>query len=170
MAIRVQNGAIDLTGWSPPQRNRIDRHGEPAIEKLPTQRSIKMLHPSGHVVYVALHNGSGSRSPNDPTALRIENEKRGKGFLPYGTCPQTLGLPEHLPETLRGKTPCTRSADDEKIGSEHPCKCIVETEKFRTALHNKKMFELDKRYMSKNERDQRQRDEQINLLEKNQKK
>jgi hypothetical protein len=170
MAIRVQGGAIDLSVWSPPQRNRTDRHGEPAIEKLPTQRSVRMLHPSGHSVYVALHCGSGSRAPNDPTALRIQEEKKRKGFLPYGVCPQTLGVPEHLPENLRSKTPCTRSADGQAIDAEHPCKCIVEVEKFRTAINDKKMGEHDKRWMPRAEREQRQRDEQIALLEKNQKK
>lgn len=148
IGVRLVGGAIDLTGWKPPTRNRIDRHGDPATEKLPTQRSVYMLNPAGHGVWVALHCGSGNRSANDATSARIMAEKMSKGFLPFGRCPQTLDadVQRHLPQNLRGKEACRAGADGQPIGMDHPCKCIVETERIRTIAHNKKMAEGEARF------------------------
>lgn len=169
MAIRLQGNAIDLAVWKAPTRNVTDRHGEPAIEKLPTQRSRYMLNPAGHGVWVALHSGSGNRNPNDPQAIRILDEKMRKGFLPFDRCPQTMEsvLQSHLPEAVRGRAACSTGIDPSKpIGSSNPCKCLKETETFRTKLNDKKMAEIQARYTSKEDKDRALRERQIEALEK----
>jgi hypothetical protein len=168
MAIRLAGTAIDLSVWKPPTRNRLDRHGEDAIEKMPTQRSRYMLNPAGHGVYVALHSGSGNRSPNDPMALRILDEKMRKGFLPFDRCPQTLEMTKFIPAEVKGRPVCKVGADGQRpISQENPCPCLKEIEAIRTKTNDKKMAEAEARYKSKDQRDRDQRDRQIDALERN---
>jgi hypothetical protein len=167
--IRLQGTAIDLAVWSPPQRHTTDKHGQPATEKLPTQRSRCMLNPAGHRVWVALHSGSGNRSPNDPMALRIVAEKMRKGFLPVDRCPQTLEaeMKQHLPAAVRGRAACALGADDKgPISVANPCKCLRATEEARTAAAEKKNAENEARYRTREERDRDLRERQIASLEK----
>ena len=167
MAIRLQGNAIDLAVWKPPTRNRIDRHGEQAIEKLPTQRSMLMLNPAGHLVWVALHSGSGNRAPNDPMALRIQDEKQRKGFLPTHRCPQTIeGAQDHLPKPVRGRAACTQGKAGGKITSENPCTCLVETMDHRTELNVKKDREHAERYKTQEQRDRELQARKVAELEK----
>lgn len=168
IGVRLQGTAIDLARWKPPQRQVIDKHGEPATEKLPTQRSRLMLNLAGHRVWVALHSGSGNRNPNDPMALRIVAEKQAKGFLPLDTCPQTLGaaLHPHLPKELRGRRACSLGGDERTpISSSNPCGCLLGVEAARTAVHVRKAEEIERRYQSQQERERELRERQITALE-----
>lgn len=169
MAIRLQGTAIDLAVWVPPTRNRIDRHGEPAIEKLPTQRSRYMLNPAGHGVWVSLHTGSGNRNPNDPFALRKLDEKMRLGFLPFDRCPQGLdeAYKRHLPENVPDRASCGTGIDPAKpISNDNPCKCIREAETVRTKAHGKRNAENESRYRSREEREREARDRHIEALER----
>jgi hypothetical protein len=165
VAIRLVGTAIDLAVWKPPARNRIDRHGEPAIEKLPTQRSMYMLNPTGHMVWVALHCGSGNRSPNDAFALQKLDEKQRKGFLPAGRCPQTLDVQLHLPDGVRGRAACVQGAKGGPISTENPCSCLIETMDYRTALNVRKNQEHAERYKSQEQREREQAARHIKALE-----
>ena len=166
IGVRLQGNAIDLANWKPPRRETTDRHGELATEKLPTQRSRYMLSPAGHGVWVAMHSGSGNRSPNDAHALRTFDEKVRKGFLPFDICPQTLSVHDRIPQAVRGRAACQKGANGGPIKFDNPCACLKEIEALRTAKNEKEMLELERRYLSKEEREKQQRERQIDALEK----
>lgn len=172
IGIRLQGGAIDLAVSKPPQRNVIGRDSEPAIEKLPMMRSVLMLSPAGNRVMLPLGDGSGNswvNSEDSPFALRVQNEKLKKGFLPFNRCPQTLGVPELLPEHVRNKAACTSGADGKSLGTSlrpNPCACIVETEKYRMAKNEKAMVDIERRSKSKDVKEIELRERHIEAIEK----
>jgi len=161
--IRYVEGTVDLAVWAPPQRLRLSSDGEQVVEKLPTLANMKMLGPSGHVVFVALANGMGRPIPNDPYRNLKLAEKRGLGFLPYGKCPKADGSNDYVADKHKDSAPCKLGADGHALGIDHPCKCIVEIQRLRREKNGKKMDEIEARHLSAEDRAQGQRERQIEV-------
>lgn len=161
MIRHLQDGAIDLAVWEPPQRIRVAPDGEQIIEKIPSMPSVKMINPKGHIVFVAVANGMAKQARNDPYRLYKMEEKTQMGFVPYGKCPKAEGLHDFVPDNLKASPPCKVAADGHMVGNEHPCACVVEILKLRRAKNDKAMEELEERHRSRQMRETDQRERQI---------
>lgn len=156
IGVRLVNGAIDLTKFRRPKRLLPADDGGTVEERLPAQRSLYMVNPQGHCVWVAMHSGSGNRAENDPMALRILSEKGRQGFIRVDTCPQGAVMPEVLPAAIRNRAPCKVAASGGPIGIHPrggPCACVAETIRVRREAHAVKMSEAERRYQTQEARE-----------------
>jgi hypothetical protein len=152
--VRYQQDAVDLGSWNPPTVRRTTDDGDVVIEKVPSTASVRMVNPAGHIVCVTLHNGMGRPHPNATERLEIEERKLKAGFVPLHACPKSLGLHEWLPKAMRDRGPCQIGAGGGPISDEDPCECIGAIIAARTKANNKAMAEIQKRYESRESREQ----------------
>lgn len=124
-------------GWKPPRINTRLPDGSTVQERKPSGPCIRMLHPCGNDYEGVFGPGGGKRQPNDPQENRILWDKIQLGHLPYGRCPKTLGLHEHLLPEMRATAPCKSATLPDgtlvPIGPDNPCACILELQKVRLA-------------------------------------
>lgn len=116
-------------------RTVVGDDGIKRTEKRPIQKSARMVHPGGHVIWLALYAGPSQIAENDPYKMAITYSKQKQGFLFLNRCPQMEGYEtqKHLPDSVRGRKPCTEGSKGGPISDTSPCACVVETIKARVA-------------------------------------
>lgn len=156
MPITIQGtgdaAAVDCSSWTLPKRERLDRHGEPATEKLPNMRTVHMLNPAGAWVRATVFCGSAQRDFRDRNAQNKTRDLVAKGFLPIGTCPNSRQWLHYydarakLPADMHRDHGCEVAADGKPITDENPCACVVEIGARRTAKHAIEMQRVEDRF------------------------
>ena len=161
--VKYANRAIDLGAFRQggARRRVVNDDGTASVERLPALASIKMLSPQGHIVWVPVANGLGKPDAEGVYGVKIVQQKKDAGFLPFAVCPKRLGLHAHLAAHLAANTtPCSDASED------NPCECIREMERIRRADNAEKMEKLESARKSQLEREIASRDAHTEQLER----
>lgn len=110
--------------------------GKRRIEKRPIQKSARAVHPDGHITWLVLYAGPAQTAENDPYKMAITYSKQRAGFLFLNRCPQMEGYEtqRHLPDSVRGRKPCSEGSNGGPISDASPCSCVIDTIKARSTV------------------------------------
>ncbi len=133
----------------------IGEDGVKRVEKRPIQKSARMIHPSGDVVWVPLYAGPSQLAENDPYKMATVFAKQRLGFLFLNRCPQMEGYEtqRHLPASLRGRKPCEAGAKGGPISDADPCKCALEVSAIRRGIQSAAMEKINNNEATRAARD-----------------